>query len=65
MRMELKEEFKTNASITDDGYLIISQEEMVVTLSGGQVETLLKWLQDGSGLSLERDWNNGADLVED
>lgn len=65
MRMELKEEFTTNASVTDDGYLVISQEEMTVTLSGGQVKTLLKWLEDGNGLSLESSWNNGADMVED
>lgn len=59
MRMELKEEFKTTVSRNDDGYLFIIQGDVKVKISGGQVEKIVKWLQEGNGLNLEADWNNG------
>jgi hypothetical protein len=64
MSIELKEEFKTDVSISNPGYLRIRQEGVQVLLSAGQVKTLLKWLEDGNGLSLEADWNNGIDEID-
>lgn len=64
MRMELKEELKTMVSRSDEGYLFILQDGVKVKLSGGQVEKIVKWLQDGNGLNLESDWNNGVVQAE-
>lgn len=64
MRMELKEELKTTVSISPDGYMFILQDGVKVKLSGGQVEKVLQWLQDGNGLNLKSDWNNGVVQAE-
>ena len=64
MAIELKEEFRTDASVTDSGYLALKQGGAQVLLSASQVKILLEWLQDGNGLSLEQNWDNGVDQVE-
>lgn len=64
MRMELKEEFKTDIYRSERGYLVITQDGVRIKLSGGQLVKLLKWLEDGNGLNLEADWNNGIDQAE-
>lgn len=64
MRMELKEELKTTVSISADGYMFILQDGVKVKMSGGQVEKVLQWLQDGNGLNLKSDWNNGVVQAE-
>lgn len=60
MRIEFKEELKTTVSKSAEGYVFILQDGAKVKLSGGQVEKIVKWLQDGNGLALESDWNNGV-----
>lgn len=64
MGIELKEEFKTDASVTDAGYLTLRQGGDQILMSASQVKILLEWLQDGNGLRLEQNWDNGVDQVE-
>lgn len=65
MSFELKEETRTEIALTERGYLVITQNSRMVRLSANQVKKLLSWLEDGKGLRVEQDWNNGMEGVED
>lgn len=65
MGIEMKPEVETRISSTDEGYVNISQEGVFVSLSAGQVEQLLTWLENGAGLAIETDWNNGIRELDD
>lgn len=64
MRIEMKEELKTTVSTSSEGYLFILQDGVKVKISGAQVEKILQWLQEGNGLNLKSDWNNGVVQAE-
>lgn len=65
MGIEFKEELRVDVHATDDGYLEIRQDGARILISAGQVKKLLSWLEDGNGLSIEQDWNNGVHQVGD
>lgn len=61
MHIVLKKEIDTVFRCDADGYLSISQQGKSVQLSCRQVKILLAQLEDGHGLALESNWNDGLE----
>ena len=57
--MKLKGAIETEFSRDEDGFLTIRQNHDVVKLSYAQLVIILDWLEEGNGINLDSDWNNG------